>query len=362
MFVSKTRQEPGSLESMPANKKHHYVPRVYLKNFSYNDKTINLFNLSRQIVIRDGKLKSQCYRDYLYGVEDRLEKALGLIEGQAAILFRNIRRELKPPQFETADYGSFLMFVIFQRNRTLYAARAVNEMFVAIAQKFISYHPEFPEDIFDKISITVNDPAVHALIAAEKCLHFAMDLSCKLILAKKGSEFITSDNPVVFYNQALEACGTHQGIGTACKGLQIFFPVSPGITILFFDSNIYKVGGRREQSIQVTEQRDMDQINSLTLANAEDNIYFLSSDRINLKQIKQALKFRIENTGELHTSPGKRTEHECSDILIHQGIRPKTGLKLSFLKELTAAHEIRQLINAGYLRHPGLLRDPALVE
>ncbi|ATN12056.1 hypothetical protein CRN80_21570 [Pseudomonas sp. FDAARGOS_380] len=346
---------------MPANKKHHYVPRVYLKNFSSNEKTINLYNLSRDIVIREGKLKSQCYRDYLYGEEDKLEKALGLVENQAAKLFRKIRRELKPPQAESNDFVNFLMFVIYQRSRTLYAARAINEMLVAMAKKFISYRPDVPEDIFDKITIKVNEPAIHALRAANHSLHFALDLSCKLLLAKKGTEFITSDNPVVFYNQALEGCHSHQGIGTASKGLQIFFPISPEISILFYDASIYKVGGRREQTIQITEQHDMDQINILMLANAEENIYFLTSDRINLREIKQGKRFRIENTGKLHTLPGKRTEQEHSDILIHQGIRPKTGLRLSFLKELATAVELKFLVNSGHLRNPGLLRDPALV-
>ena len=346
---------------MPANKKHHYVPRVYLKNFSTNEKTINLFNLSREIVIREGKLKSQCYRDYLYGVEDGLEKALGLIEGQAAKLFREIRRELKPPKPESTDYGNLLIFVIFQRNRTLYAANAINEMFVAMAQKIISYSPDFQEDIFDKITININDPAIHALRAANQSLHFAMDLSCKLLLAKKGAEFITSDNPVAFYNQALETCHLHNGLGTASKGLQIFFPISPEVAILFYDASIYKIGGRHEQTIQITEQCDMDQINTLTFANAEENIYFLTSDRINLKEIKRGKKFRIEKTGELHTLPQARNEHEHSDILIHRGIRPKTGFRLSFLKELASADELRYICNSGHIRHPGLLRDPVLV-
>ena len=347
---------------MAANKKHHFVPRLYLKNFSSNDKTINIFNLSRDIVIHEGKLKSQCYRDYLYGVDDGLEKALGIIEGEAAKLLRKIRRELKPLHCESVDYANFLTFVIFQRNRTLYAARAINEMLVAMAQKYILYQPDVPEDIFEKISITVNDPVIHALKAANHSLHFALDLSCKLLLAKKGAEFITSDNPVVFYNQALETCHSHHGIGTAAKGLQIFFPICPEISILFYDASVYKIGARRELSVQVTEQSDMDQINTLMLANAEENIYFLTCDRINLKEIKKGKRFRIDNTGKLHTVPGKRTENEYTDILIHQGIRPKTGLRLSFLKELTTANELRHLVNTGYLRHPGLLRDPVLDE
>ncbi|WLH78046.1 DUF4238 domain-containing protein [Pseudomonas sp. FP2335] len=346
---------------MPANKKHHYVPRVYLKNFSSNDKTINLFNLSREIVISGGKLKSQCYRDYLYGIEDGLEKALGLIEGLAAKLFREIRKDLKPPSPESADYGDLLTYVIFQRNRTLYAARAINEMLVAMAQKLISYRPEIPKDIFEKVSIEVNDPAIHALKAANHSIHFALDLSCKLLLSKKGAEFITSDNPVVFYNQALESCQIHQGLGTASKGLQIFFPVSPEIAIIFYDNSTYKVGGKHGLTIQITEQRDMDQINTLILANAEENIYFLNSDQINLKEIRRGKKFRKENTGELHTFPGKRTENESSDILVHQGIRPKTGLSLSFVKELAGADELRLICENGNIRHPDLLRDPVLV-
>ncbi|WP_447096802.1 DUF4238 domain-containing protein [Pseudomonas sp. CF10PS3] len=166
---------------------------------------------------------------------------------------------------------------------------------------------------------------------------------------------------MVFYNQALEACQSYQGIGTASKGLQIFFPISPKISIIFYDASVYKVGGRRDQTVQITEQNDMDQINILMLANTEENIYFLNSDRINLKEIKRGIKFRITNTGKLHTLPGNRTEHEHSDMLIHEGIRPKTGLRLSFLKKLSASDELRFLCNSGHLRHPGLLRDPVLV-
>jgi hypothetical protein len=346
---------------MPNNKKHHYVPRMYLKNFSSNGKTINLFNFNQEIMIFGGALKSQCYKDYLYGVEDSLEKALAMIEGEAAKLLREMRKTLKPPIPGSVEHGTFLTFVIFQRNRTLYAARAVNEMLVSMAQKIILYNPTIPKDIFEKISIEVNDPAIHALRAANSSLHFAMDLSPKLLLAKKGTEFITSDNPVIFYNQALEQCDNHHGLGTASKGLQVFFPISPEIAILFYDSSIYKVGGKRDLAIQITEQRDMAQINTLILANAEENIYFLTSDRINFREIKHGSKFRVEHTSKLNILPEKRNEHEQSDLLIHQGIRPKTGLRLSFIKELAPAEQLRSLCYKGYIRHSGMLRDPELV-
>lgn len=347
---------------MPDNKKHHFVPRVYLKNFSVNGRVINLYNLANDRVVFNAALKSQCYRDYFYGQDQVLEKALGMMEGFSAKLFRKIIECNAPPEPGSEEYAQLVTFVIFQRNRTSQAARAIDEMVASVAKEVISYHPKFDSDFIDLVDIGVKDPAIEALKAASHTLPFALDLACKLLVAKPGSEFVTTDNPVVFYNQALEGVSAHHGLGTASKGLQVFFPVSPSCMIFLYDHSLYKVGGRRERTILVSEQEDIDQLNILLLANAEENIYFLDSDRINLRLIKRGIKFRLENTSELHVVSERKKDGVRSNLIINQGIRPKVGLNLSFIKEFASAEHLRQLAVSGVIRHPGLIRDPDLVQ
>lgn len=349
-------------QSMPDNKKHHFVPKVYLKNFSSNAKVINLYNVAGDKFVLGAALKAQCYRDYFYGHEPTLEKALGTIEGVAAKLFREIVGSETPPEDGSVEYAELVTFIVFQRNRTIQAARAIEEMVSSMAKRVVSYHPEFNGELSDDIELSVSDPAVHGLKAASHTLPFAMDLTCKLLIAKPGSEFITSDNPVVFYNQALESVRGHHGIGTASKGLQVFFPISPACMILLYDGSVYKVGGRRERTVRLSQQRDMDQINTLVLANAEENIYFLHRDKINFRDIEHGVKYRGVRTSEINVVNEHGAGFRGSDLLIHQGVRPKVGLRLSFVKQLSSADALRYICERGVIKHPGLVRDPALVE
>ena len=56
---------------MPANKSHHYVPKLYLRNFTRpeNSKSITLYNIEKKRLISNAPIKGQCCRDYFYGNE-----------------------------------------------------------------------------------------------------------------------------------------------------------------------------------------------------------------------------------------------------------------------------------------------------
>ena len=69
---------------MPANKKHHYVPRLYLKRFSANAVSINIYNFRLAGAIEGANLKNQCYRDYMYGKGGEHEHRLSILEGEFA--------------------------------------------------------------------------------------------------------------------------------------------------------------------------------------------------------------------------------------------------------------------------------------
>ena len=71
------------------NKKHHFVPKFYLTNFSPTaGRSINIYNIPSDRNIINGSLKNQCYVNRFYGENSRVEYALSLIEGAAARLIR----------------------------------------------------------------------------------------------------------------------------------------------------------------------------------------------------------------------------------------------------------------------------------
>src|SRR5687767_15030377 len=97
--------------------KHHYVPRFYLTAFASAFRRINLFNLRRQIAIKDVSLRDQCYARHLYG-DNGVEQALATIESHAAAVIRGLISSRSVPRPGTADRAVLHMFVALQHVRT----------------------------------------------------------------------------------------------------------------------------------------------------------------------------------------------------------------------------------------------------
>ena len=99
-----------------------------------------------------------------------------------------------------------------------------------------------------------------------------MDLSLKILRSPTPNTFICSDNPVVFYNQLLEDNSPYSHCGVASKGLQIFVPISPRVTLIFYDKDVYQVGSSNDREILVLRTDDADQLNGLQYADRPDSM------------------------------------------------------------------------------------------
>lgn len=87
---------------MAENKKQHYVPKFYMRNFSFGSRgePIYLFNLKSKKKILEGNLGNQCYENYFYGDDLVAEKAFGMIEGRAAGIFKDyVNNGIIPQRF-----------------------------------------------------------------------------------------------------------------------------------------------------------------------------------------------------------------------------------------------------------------------
>src|ERR1035438_10661332 len=87
------------------------------------------------------------------------------------------------------------------------------------------------------------------------CLMEMQTLGCKLLQSSIGSHFITSDNPAVILNQVCVGVDPYRSFaGFSNSGFQLLLPISPNLSLLFYDEKIYKVGNRRDRLVEISKQ------------------------------------------------------------------------------------------------------------
>lgn len=260
---------------MPENKKQHYVPKMYLRNFSWGDRVqINIALVRSGKRILAGNLAGQCYEDYFYGENLVVEKAFGALEGRAQeVLNTMIQTARAPPRWST-NHHAFLVFTLLQRARTVAAAAALNEQLDKVAKAALEASGSMEPEMADTFKIKYKNAVGNSLRAAAECVPLAQDLACKVLVNKTAVNFITSDNPAIFYNQFGERRTIGSNVGIVSKGLEIFLPLSPRHVGVLYDAQVYKVGRRRDLYGEVTDPRDVRKLNDLQWLNAMDAVYF----------------------------------------------------------------------------------------
>jgi len=328
---------------MPDKKKQHFVPRFYLKNFSLNSsgRTIGIFNLSSAKFIPSGSLKDQAYKDYFYGRDATIEDAFCELEGVAAKIIQNILAQHSTPLSGSKEHYALLTFIIFLSARTVYRVdelnEAVDKFIKAVLSKDLSISP-----YLDKGRFSLTQPTHMALSEAALCLPLTFDLCFKLVINKTKEPFITSDHPVVLYNQFLEPRKKYgNNTGLACKGQEIFLPLSPRHLIIFFDRDIYKVGNKSEKSIEVATDSDVRALNLIQCISADKNLYFNEEiSEIHIRQlVNQSEQQRRKTRANIDEFMGTNNEEERR-LLVHMYTSDiRCSLSLSFIHILKKAKQ-----------------------
>lgn len=216
-------------------KRQHYVPKFYLKNFSYqNNKTqIGVFNINNSLFIQKAPIKSQGYKKFYYGDDGIVEEALSKIEGQLASVTKNIIETKTLPAKNSDDYDNLLRFVTLTDLRNPVkidgTKSAINEM----RDKIMELAPNTDTDRFVP-RISHEEAIKMAISHIESTKMMITDLECKIVLNSTQIPFISSDFPIIKYNQYLESKRWPASkTGYGLTGLQIFVPLNSQI-ILFF--------------------------------------------------------------------------------------------------------------------------------
>jgi len=316
---------------MPDNKKHHYVPRFYLKRFSSDGRSICLWNIKNQIKIGSANLKHQCYKDYFYGKELKVEKALGLVESHAAHIFHLIDEYLAPPPYDSEEFLTLVLYMLMQYGRTAYSADALDEMNDKMMKHLFGPIAEAEGIDLSKFTIGIKDSAQYSLGMVSQFYPLMLDLGCKLVLNETSTDFVASDNPVVLYNQLLSFRNHGSNTGLAAKGLQVFLPISSNKLLMFFDHESYSVGSMSKPFVRVTSLRDVYELNTLQMTSAYENVYFENPNFEIEPLARKATPFRRSQKSNMSIFPGEETESKRSELMATSRVDVRTNLKLSFV-------------------------------
>jgi len=329
---------------MATRKRQHFIPKLYLKFFSCNgdETTIGLYNLDNNIFKEQVPLKPQAKEDYFYGDDGYLEEQLSKLENTAAPALHKVLATNSLPSRTDGSYFNVFAFTLILSHRTKDVAEEVKEMTDKMWREFMRYDDRF-KDVIDNYRIYPKYPAAMALIASAERIPLALDLKAKLLINATPTKFISSDNPVVKYNQFLEQ-RKHPGgnVGLLTKGLQVFFPLSPTHMLVYYDDWIYKIGDRRKDIVELTNTTDIDTLNYLQVLNCYDHLYFNRDIKENYIKhlVEKGSGQRLKEYTNLHKYDSYVDQDEQEHIFyMSHGYNLEVNLELSFITQTKKAKQ-----------------------
>jgi hypothetical protein len=259
---------------MPEHKKHHYVPRFYLRHFSHAGEGtfLSLLNLKRQKFVAEASLYGQCYRNYYYGVAPDLEFLLQKVEGRAASILRSVLLDDQAPEYGSQRHKDLLTFMYAQMVRTPVAEERIKADVNATLSFFIRILE--PELSRLGVSVRLHGAIIVSVLRGLLEAPLLYDLEYKVLINDTSEKFITSDDPLVRFNQFFQHELNRYDSPTD-RGLEVYLPISPTKAVLLYDANVYMVAGfaHERRSVFISES-DARELNALEVLNARENVYF----------------------------------------------------------------------------------------
>lgn len=301
---------------MAEKKNQHYVPKFHLKFFSNNEdqKSIGVWHVDNEKYIPSASIKSQASEDYFYGKDLEIENAFGEFEGYIAELTKYLIEFGTPPQHYSPAHLDILAFIVTLAKRTKFAADEINEGTDKMMKSILKHDPNV-KDHLDKVTISTPSASIQSLGHAMMSYPLTIDLKFKLLRNDTNQPFITSDHPVVLFNQFLQSRNWIGGRnGLAQVGLQIFYPVSPDYMLVFYDENVYKCGNRKDVTVSLNSIQDVDELNGLQLITCNEVLYFNETISEGYLQKLSKLNRKYRNNNKIDLKELKQIGGDPDDV------------------------------------------------
>jgi hypothetical protein len=234
-------------------------------------KAINLFNINARRSIENAPVKGQCSRDYFYGKDLRAENALANLEGHYT---RVATALIDGNELNAKDEDWLRLFVIVQSRRTASAIEELRNYSGGMMDEVFKRHPDQrPEDLNHEQLVAMS------MSAGVRLHDYSRDLKFVVLRNRTCVEFVTSDHPAIITNKYSFEKLKDESFGMSNSGIILSFPVSPKLSVCFFDKGVYTVSipsGTRY--VELRNVADVQALNALQHLHAHKNIYFSSWD------------------------------------------------------------------------------------
>lgn len=327
---------------MAENKKQHYVPQFYLKQFSDDGKHLHVYHPRDKKFIYDAPIRNLCQAKYFYGKHLDLEKSLNLMETDCAFSLRELINEQNVRELDDKDVFNILSFILVQYTRTKYAKKISQKMTELFVDKFMKPKMKasvelrekgLTEKDIDDLVITYSGDYLIGMLTAFTGVEGVSDLKPILIVNKSNRKFICSDAPISLYNSI--KIKKHRLIGFHSPGLLVFTPLNEDLLLLLIDSELYNIDSDNSSIIYLKNDSDADSINKLQLINCLHSVFFSKKN-----QLDYVMKLHSENEEIIkekgvksQTLPKKLTKDgKNEETILFQSTDINYPLKLSFIK------------------------------
>lgn len=329
---------------MTIQKNQHYVPQFYLRRFSPDGKTIGSYIIEQERKIDIAPIKHQASQDYFYTKEteqkNNVENSLGKLEAMTQKVMEKVDAD-PCKALDKIDESTLYVFTILQLGRTVAHAHTIQNSADTVLRQLMkeeflhkqSDNKKMSEDERDMYCLRFPNLGGFSLGIQAQMIPTCVDLEQKLLINNTGHAFVTSDNPVVLYNMFFERMGIDES-GMGSRGAFIFMPLSPGLAIVLYDGKVYKIGNKRQRYAEITDKRDVWELNKLTAVNAFQTVFYNSkvTPQDELSRLAHYhKKYAVED--KVVEIKGVNVESGNTIMGVHQ-IGIECGLQLSFVKYL----------------------------
>ena len=334
---------------MANGRRHHYVPRFYLRTFGGSPKQVDLLNFASHRIVRGGSIAGQCYRSHFYGEDGELERAFSELEDGLAPIFRRVHEQARLPAWGSPRWAELVMFVAMQRERTEAAAALTEETFEEGIREILGEDGRFDSEMLSRLRLEMTNAVQISLASARDTAIGWSDLRPLLLTAPQPA-FVTSDHPVALYNTYAERVTWDGVVGALCTGLQVIYPLTPTRCLVLYDPKVYAV--RPKQDTMPADERDVRQINKLMASQARANIYFgpwfSDADAWNLARAVTRARTTpgVKFSKADEVSPQPRPDGLRRVLVYFYFTTPKVDLRLTMMR-------VRKRARRTPLRHRG---------
>jgi hypothetical protein len=225
-------------------KMQHYVPRVYLKNFSKNNvKECYVYcfdkqnNKSFQTNIKDIAFEKEFYDKI--SEEQTTEKTLRAIETEVGGVIPKLLKIKDIDKLSNEEKDILSEFIAYQMIRVKETRETLKD---TAKQFFKKYEDQLAPELKNQVLDSMKEESlrnIHKDIIGEmnEFKKRIKNMKWILVINKSRFPFWTSDNPVAEYN-AIDL-SPYGNIGLECLGFEMHIPIHPKIVLIICDPRTF---------------------------------------------------------------------------------------------------------------------------